>query len=350
MIVPAETADDQAVACVLIPAYDDWSALARLVPALDLALAAAEREAELLVVDDGSPGGADVLEAALAADPPHALRRVSVLRLVRNLGHQRAIAVGLSARAAAGAAGPTVVMDGDGEDRPADVPLLLRTLEANDGRVVFAQRKKRSEGLGFRMLYRAYRFVQRALTGATLDVGNFSAVPASLLPGLTATADIWNHYPAAVLNARVPVHRLPLDRGERLEGRSRLGLPGLVLHGLGAMSVFSERMGMRLLAAAGLLALGVVAMITGVVAIRFGTDLAIPGWATYTVGLLLVMLIQTLGLGALFTFSILNGRNASRFIPRRDHVHFVDTVRTLYERPAGWGNDTAGSRRAATAG
>lgn len=336
--------------CVLIPSYDDWESLARLLPALDRALAAAGREADVLIVDDGSPTPPLVLERALGAAPPRALRRVDVVRLVRNLGHQRAIAVGLALRAAGAPGAAVVVMDGDGEDRPEHVPILLDALDerpADAEPVVFAQRRKRMEGAAFVVLYRAYRLLQRVLTGVGMDVGNFSAVPARHLPALAVTSDLWNHYPAAVLAARLPVRRVPLDRGARLEGRSRLGLTGLALHGLGAMSVFAERIGARLLAACAVAAAVLLALLGAVVAVRLFTPWAIPGWATSTSGILAMLLVQVVGLAACFTFTVLNGRNAVRFIPSRDHALFVHRHLTLYERasaPAPPARPTGGAR------
>ena len=73
-----------------------------------------------------------------------------MLRLRRNLGHQRAIAIGLTYIQAqmTTAYEAVVVMDGDGEDAPEDVPRLLARLEAEGGRsIVFAERTRRSESL-----------------------------------------------------------------------------------------------------------------------------------------------------------------------------------------------------------
>jgi hypothetical protein len=67
-----------------------------------------------------------------------------------------------------------------------------------------------------------------------------------------------------------------------------------------------------------------------VIAIRLLTSLAIPGWATYLTGLLLVILIQMLIVVLVFAFVILAGRDTVSIIPSRDYVHIADAVRRVY--------------------
>src|SRR5205085_6354435 len=78
---------------ILTPLYDDWDALAKLVARLDEVLAAHQREVDMLIADDAS-----VLEPDAASRPGgyRAIGRIDVLHLRRNLGHQRAIAIGLA--------------------------------------------------------------------------------------------------------------------------------------------------------------------------------------------------------------------------------------------------------------
>ena len=316
---------------VLIPCRDDWESLAHLVGQLDRHLGG--RGGVVTILDDGSEVPPYALETSLRARPPVHLERVETVRLARNLGHQRAIAIGLALRAVASDDAPTVVMDGDGEDRPEDVPRLLDALGSGRGEIVFAQRARRSEGRAFRVMYRAYRAAQRVLTGVSIDFGNFSAIPASRLPTLAVTSETWNHYPAAVLAGRLPIRRVPCDRGARIDGRSQMGWTGLVLHGMGALSVFSERIGVRVVGASLALAAALAASIAVVVGVRMGTDLAIPGWATTATGLLAVLLSQSLTVALCFVLMVLHGRNSPRFIPSRDHVPFV-AGRTILHPPS----------------
>jgi len=63
--------------------------------------------------------------------------------------------------------------------------------------------------------------------------------------------------------------------------------------------------------------------IAATVVIRFATDLAIPGWATTVVGILMVVLLQIVSLAALFTLSILTNRKSAGIIPIRDYAYWV---------------------------
>src|SRR4029077_8125842 len=154
--------------------------------------------------------------------------------------------------------------------------------EAGDREIVFTARTKRLESLTFRLSYRAYRFVHRMLTGVEVRVGNFSVVPRKALTRLMAVPDLWNHYAAAVYRARLPRRLLPLPRGRRLAGTSKMNFVSLLIHGLTAMSVFSDQVSARLLTASVGFAAASAGLIVLTVCIRLFTDLAVPGWATYT--------------------------------------------------------------------
>ena len=107
---------------------------------------------------------------------------------------------------------------------------------------------------------------------------------------------------------------------------------GLVAHGLSAISVFSERVGVRLLIASGILTGIVLSLLAGALVVRLTTSLAIPGWATTTVGLLCVLLTQLVMLSLVFVFMVLSGREGTSFLPTRDYAHFVEGVEPLWPK------------------
>ena len=239
---PASPAD----VAILIPVFNDWAAVRMLLGDLDRALTAAGRSASVVLVDDGStqPVPADLIGR------PTALHRVSILTLRRNLGHQRALAVGLAYVEAHLPCRALVVMDGDGEDAPADVARLLDRFEAEgEQTIVFAERTRRSESTLFRIFYAAYRAAHWGLTGIRVRVGNFSVVPFSRLSSLVVVSDLWNHYPASVFRSRLPFTTHRTARARRLVGQSKMNFLSLVIHGLDAIAVFRDRVGVRLLVA-----------------------------------------------------------------------------------------------------
>jgi polyisoprenyl-phosphate glycosyltransferase len=307
---------------VLMPIYNDWSAVGLLLVALDRVLDEAGLAADILLVDDGS-----IVQPPerWPAEQWRALGRVDVLSLRRNVGHQRAIAIALAfvdqhLRPAA-----LVVMDGDGEDAPEDVPRLVACLHDHQSqKVVFAERTRRSESLLFRVFYAVYRCTHRLLTGIPVRVGNFSVIPACHLRRLVIVSELWNHYAAAVFKARLPRASVPTVRASRLAGDSRMNFVALVTHGLSALSVHSELIGVRLLVLTAVLASVMVAALLIVVGIRFGTSLAIPGWTSTVAGLLLILILQALAFAAFFAFLVLHARSQPTFVPLRDYRYFVD--------------------------
>jgi hypothetical protein len=309
--------------------FNDWPAVARLLVELDRVLAAAGRDARVLLVDDGS---SDAPDGDLAPPSPLRLREIDILHLRRNVGHQRAIAIGLSYIDARIPCDAVVVMDSDGEDRPEDVPRLLAELDRRGGsRIIFAERLRRSEGLLFATMYALYRWLHLVLTGERVRFGNFSAIPGALVNRLGAMSDLWNHYAAAVIKSRIPYGTIVTTRGVRYCGPTKMNYVALVTHGLSAMSVFGDWIGVRLLAATlgttGVLSVVIVAMLTiGWTADRW------PPWTPYVLGFLVLLLSQTLVVSLAFVFIILSGRDSSAFIPLRDYVYFVAGIQTVYPR------------------
>jgi hypothetical protein len=313
---------------ILIPSFNDWESLAQLLPRLDSVLGAHRTEVDVLIVDDGSTAEPQEPQPAM---PYRALRRVDVLRLRRNLGHQRAIAIGLAYVEDCLNSSAVVLMDGDGEDDPADVPRLLERLEREgDGKIVFAERSRRSESLSFRVFYALYKLLHYGLTGKGVRVGNFSAIPRRRLSSLVVVSDLWNHYAAAVFRSRQPHCMIPTSRAGRLCGHSSMNFVSLVVHGLSAISVYSDVVGVRLLVMSALMALVTLSGIFAAVMVRLTTSWAVPGWASYTVGILVVLLVQAMMAAFVFSFVILGSRHGSSFLPRRDYSYFIGSLWTLH--------------------
>jgi polyisoprenyl-phosphate glycosyltransferase len=315
---------------ILIPLFNDWASFSELVDRLDVVLVEHGLRADVLIVDDGStigPSADQFVHRRLGA-----VRRVDVLGLRRNLGHQRAIAVGLAYVESRLACDAVVVMDGDGEDAPEDVPRLLARLSEEGGRpIVFAERTRRSESWSFHVFYALYNLLHVLLIGQRVRVGNFSVVPRRRLTSLVAVSELWNHYAASVVQSRQPWCTIPTRRAKRLRGKSAMNFVALVTHGLSAISVYSDIVGVRLLVVATAMAGFALVGLCVAVFTRLATNLAVPGWATYTAGLLLVLLLQSVLLAATFSFVILSGRHGSAFLPVRDYGYYVGEVRTLHK-------------------
>ncbi len=315
---------------VLMPVFNDWESVALLIPRLEATLRQCAPESRLVLVDDAStePPPNQLTDAQLEN-----IRSIEIVRLARNLGHQRAIAIGLAHVQQTMPCRAVVVMDADGEDRPEDVLTLVQRMEReHDRRIVFGARARRMEALTFRGFYHLYRALHRALTGVPVRVGNFSVVPSSALRRLMVVWELWNHYAAAVVHSGLAYSTVPLARDRRLRGRSRMRFSGLVVHGWSALSVYGEVVSVRLLLA-GLGLSGVAAgLLAAALCLRLGTALAVPGWALYALASLLVLVVEGLVGASVLGFVLIGGRSNTSFLPIRDaHYFIMETVR-MYPR------------------
>ena len=188
--------------CVIVPVYNDWESVSQLLVELAAVGQAHDLRYRVILVDDSSTLGAPETWPGLERST---LESLKLVRLACNLGHQRAIAVGLVvARDEIESCSAVVVMDSDGEDLPIDIPRLLAASAAHAGSIVCARRARRSERLMFRVLYRFYKLLFGSLTGVQIDFGNFCLIPKPALRAVISQAGIWNHLAATLTRSRVP--------------------------------------------------------------------------------------------------------------------------------------------------
>ena len=132
-----------------------------------------------------------------------------------------------------------------------------------------------------------------------------------------------------MIKSQQPYTLIVVDRGHRVHGGSQMNYTRLILHGLSAIAVHADIIGVRLLLVVfGLIVCSLAGLAT-VAAIRFFTPLAIPGWATTAFGLIAVLLVQLAGLAVGFAFLTLQSRQSTAVIPIRDYRWFVRSVSTI---------------------
>jgi len=311
---------------ILIPTFNDWESAGLLLRSIDEVAGRRSLDARVLFLDDGST---DVLPAKFASSCG-ALGDVSILHLRRNLGHQRAIATGLVYVYQNVPCEAVVVMDGDGEDRPEDIPALMDELtKHNSLSIVFAQRAKRLEHWSFRALYQIYRQVHLLLTGDHVRVGNFSAVPFASLAQIVVIPEIWNHYAAAVIRSRLQFRSIPISRGARLAGKSKMNFVGLLLHGLSAFFVYGEIVGARLLVAIAIALVLESALVAAGIAFSLTTQFSIVALVLYLALAVGLLLLQAIPVALILVFTVIGSRVNVGFLPIRDCPYFVRDVEKI---------------------
>jgi polyisoprenyl-phosphate glycosyltransferase len=300
---------------VITPVFEDADVAARLYADTAAVLGP---DVVIVAVDDGS---------VKAPVPPSAIAGAGlngvVIRLRRNVGHQRAIAVGINYVAEHMPVADAVVMDSDGEDVPATIPLLLQQLRRPDIDVVVARRRQRRESWIFQAFYIVYRAIFWLLSGRRIRFGNFMALKPNGLKRLSAMSETWTHVASSVLLSRLRVAFQPIDRGPRYAGQSKMNFSSLVLHGVRALMVFSEDVLVRVcIVCAGIAFFSVVAIAMTVVLKLIG--FATPGWFSVALGILILVLLQT---GALTLMTLmLSGAVRARTVSRTDYRELIEDV------------------------
>jgi len=196
--------DPRPALSVVVPVFRNADSLAELAARLDRALAS--RAYELLLVDDASPDGARAEIERLAMEDS----RIGAVVLTTNVGQNAAIVAGLTR-----ACGDSVaVMDGDLQDPPEALPVLLEALgEGAD--VVFAARRGRYETRARLLSGRAFKWALWLLTRGKVPkrAGLFLVMRRAVAERVVASAPGDPYVVVIVARAARAVATVPVDRG-----------------------------------------------------------------------------------------------------------------------------------------
>lgn len=300
---------------VITPVFEDSEAAGQMFHALSAAIGS---NVFVIAVDDGS-----VSQPLHQGSIGKAGLDGIVIRLKRNVGHQRAIAVGLGYAAEHFPEATTIVMDCDGEDLPEQIEDLLTGLSKPRVDVVVARRKKRLETTSFKIFYFFYRHLFRLLTGRKISFGNFMVLSPFAVKRLVAMSELWIHVAGCLLVSKLRIHHISLDRGPRYAGQSKMNFHGLVLHGFRAFMIFAEDVLVRVgVACASIAALSIMGISLSILLKSAG--MASPGWFSMALGILVLVLIQT---GTLILMTLmLTGIVRNGISVSINYLDFIDEV------------------------
>lgn len=316
MMFPRDANEMPSSLTVVTPVYEDTEASNQLF--LDLAKEFGT-DIHVVVVDDGS-----VREPVDVRSLDRAGLEGVVIRLKRNVGHQCAIAIGLSYVVdQLPDAKRVVVMDSDGEDVPSTIHALLDALNDEKVDIAVAERRSRVETVRFRAFYVMYKLIFGVLTGRKISFGNFMALKPSAVRRLTAMHETRTHVAGAALGSRLRLAICPLDRGARYAGKSRMNFTALALHGFKALMVFAEDVLVRVGLACVLIS--TISVVCALIAIGLKLmGFATPGWFSVALGVLFLVFLQTAAL-TLMTL-MLSGVNKGGTVLATSYRDFVDQV------------------------
>jgi glycosyltransferase involved in cell wall biosynthesis len=203
---------------VVIPIKDEKDNLRPLHERLHSALDPLDIDYEILFVDDGSGDGSfPVLEELASTD-----RHVKVIRLRRNFGQTPALRAGID-----WSHGDVIVtMDGDLQNDPADIPMLLHKL--NEGYdAVFGLRANRQDDFMIRKLPSFVgNFMIRQATGVHIkDMGcTLRAMRRDLAEGLPLYGELHRFIPVLAQQQGARIVQVPVRHHARVAGKTKYGI------------------------------------------------------------------------------------------------------------------------------
>jgi len=276
----------------VVPVYNEEAILPELNRRLADTLGDLPYEWRIIYVDDGSRDRTPELLAGSAAEDS----RVGVVHLSRNFGQQLAISAGLATTGA----DAVVLLDGDLQDPPEVIPLLVGKWEEGYD-VVYALKRDRKEAFPKRVLFSLFYRVLRRLSNVDIpaDAGNFSLMDRSVV-------DVINTMPerdryVSGLRAYVGGRQtgVEFERAARYAGQPRQSPLKLVRMATDAFFAFSE-LPLRLATIMGFLVSGVAFLVLlNVLYQKLVTGAAILGWASTMTSILFLGGIQLIAVGVI---------------------------------------------------
>lgn len=209
---------EQLALSIVVPVYNEVESLPRLLEAIETNMAPLGLSYELVCVDDGSSDGSTEFLKQEAELNPH----LKAIVLRRNYGQTAAMAAGFKY-----SQGQVVItLDGDLQNDPTDIPILLEQLGQGYD-VVSGWRKNRQDAALTRLLpSRIANWLISQLTGVQLhDYGcSLKAYRAELVADMKLYGELHRFLPALAFIEGAKITEIPVNHHARRFGRSKYGL------------------------------------------------------------------------------------------------------------------------------
>ena len=125
---------------ILIPVYNDWQSLFKLIEEINQLQINNEFQISILIVNDASEHDRSTEEKNFKN-----IQSIKILNMTKNQGHARCIATGLKYLFEKNNFDYIIPMDGDGEDRPEEIRNFLNKIKNSNNKPIVGERVKRSE-------------------------------------------------------------------------------------------------------------------------------------------------------------------------------------------------------------
>tara|TARA_A100001015_G_scaffold268821_1_gene319964 strand:+ start:208 stop:1080 length:873 start_codon:yes stop_codon:yes gene_type:complete len=225
---------------ILIPVYNDWDSLIKLLNEIDKNIADIENaEFNCMIVNDASTVTLPEIKV------PKNIKKIEIFNMKQNRGHARCNAFGVRYLSKKDDFDHLIVMDGDGEDRPVEIKYLFnKALEDQEVSVV-AKRVKRSEGPVFQILYEIHKLITLLFSGKQVNFGNYSCLTKKDVVILSQQESLWSSFSGTVKKSILRLNTINSTRGLRYFGPSKMSLLNLGIHSFSIIAVFKSQVFLR---------------------------------------------------------------------------------------------------------
>ncbi len=220
---------------IILPTYNDWKSLNKVLKILDFTLKKQNKEIYIIVVNDGSSSKFKKMQKF------QGFKKITILNLKKNGGSQKAIYIGLKFiqnKIKNLDKSIISILDSDGEDNPRVVKKLINYAEKKKNFFIFASRKSRTENIFLKFLNNLRLYLTWVLTGKFINFGNFSSFPSSILKKIILRDDIYLAFSSGVIKNYKKIFLYSTNKNKRFFGTSKVNLSFLFLHSMKIISVF----------------------------------------------------------------------------------------------------------------
>jgi len=225
---------------ILIPIYNDWQSVFRLLENINLEISKLESEFSVIIINDASVENKPKFSSDLGS-----LKSIQIINMKENKGHARCNATGLKYINEKKDFDYVIPMDGDGEDRPEELSLLIEKIKEHPDKVITANRVKRSEGFVFKLCYFIHKYLTLVFTGQTIKYGNYTCLPKLVVDEMVNEPATWSSFSGSLSKTVKDKKSISSERGTRYFGPSKMSFIDLLKHSLSIIAVFKTTLLIR---------------------------------------------------------------------------------------------------------
>lgn len=219
---------------IVSPVYRAEKILPILVSEINLVMERIGEDYEIILVDDRSPDYSWEVMKVLSSQNP----KIKSIRLSRNFGQHSAIFAGLTKTKGDW----VVVMDCDMQDQPKEIAKLYKkALEGYD--IILGQRENRKDKflkkLSSKLFYKVFNY----LSGGHFnnEIGNFGIYRKKAIDSILNINDYIKFFPLFINWVGFKSVSIPIEHGEREEGKSSYSISRLLKLAFNVIVSFSDK-------------------------------------------------------------------------------------------------------------